>query len=117
MSVLLDREDGRLEVCDDCRLTVSGEADFETAAPLAAAGNEWLRKQSASTHVTLDLTGVERASSAVLSVLLEWIRTAKTHGVTIASVSLSAPLARLAAIAELECLLPGNKTPTDAEPA
>ncbi|GAB2796113.1 hypothetical protein GCM10027040_23180 [Halomonas shantousis] len=117
MSILLDRDDARLEVCDEHRLTVSGEADFESAAHLAAAGREWLQKQPSETPVSLDLRGVVRPSSAVLSVLLEWIRTAKARDLVIESVLLSAPLARLTSIAELDCLLPGIRRPADCEPS
>ena len=105
MSRLLDRDGVRLTAGPD-GLSVSGEVDFGVAAPLAEAGVTWLAAQSAGTPVTLDLSGVDRVSSAALSVLLEWTRRARVAGVDIQRVILSAPLQRLTRVAGLDALLP-----------
>ncbi|APX93652.1 anti-anti-sigma factor [Halomonas sp. 1513] len=105
MSCLLEESGVRLDA-EASRLAVSGDVDFEVAAALAASGGAWLSKQPAATRLVLDLSGVERVSSAALSVLLEWIRRAEAAGLVIDSVTLSAPLARLTRMAGLDSLLP-----------
>lgn len=89
-------------------LMVQGDVDFDTAAALAGAGSAWLRGQPAGSLVVLDLTGIERVSSAALSVLLEWMRHARSMGVVIQSVELSTPLLQLTAVAGLDALLPAG---------
>ncbi|MCE8014620.1 STAS domain-containing protein [Halomonas sp. MCCC 1A17488] len=105
MSRLLERGGVRLETGPQ-GLAVSGDVDFEIAAPLAEAGRAWLADQAAGARVVLDLGGVEQVSSAALSVLLEWARQARAAGVEIDQVKLSAPLARLTRVAGLDALLP-----------
>ncbi|UYG02281.1 STAS domain-containing protein [Halomonas sp. LR3S48] len=105
MSRLFERSDVRLEAGPQ-GLAVSGDVDFEVAAPLVEAGSAWLNEQPAGACLVLDLGGVEQVSSAALSVLLEWTRQARTAGVEIRQVRLSAPLARLTQVAGLDELLP-----------
>lgn len=102
---LLERDGVRLD-CHAQALLVSGDVDFDVAALLAEKGTAWLVDQPPETRVTLDLRGVERVSSAALSVLLEWTRRARSAGVAIVSVRLSPPLARLTRVAGLDALLP-----------
>ncbi|MCI0508549.1 phospholipid transport system transporter-binding protein [Chromohalobacter marismortui] len=109
MTVLLERADARLEVCNERTLKVDGEADFDSAASLAAKGREWLLGLPRDTEVEFDLTGVDCASSAVLSVLLEWLRSAQAHDIHIRHVTLSPPLVRLTTMAELGPLLPDHE--------
>ncbi|WP_110668264.1 STAS domain-containing protein [Salinicola halophilus] len=110
MSRLLEREDATLDVVDECVLTIRGEADFDSAGPLAEAGRQWLADQAAETEVSFDLTGVEVASSAVLSVLLVWVRGVQHHSLRLERVSLSQPLQRLMDITELSALMPARET-------
>lgn len=105
MKALLDQDGVHLEV-DGNVLAASGEADFDAAAALAASGCEWLREQPAGSAVHFDLCGVNRASSAALSVMLEWLRCARDQRLKVESVCLSVPLARLTAMAGLDRLLP-----------
>ncbi|PAU75646.1 STAS domain-containing protein [Halomonas salipaludis] len=105
MSRLLEEGGVRLDA-EGARLAVSGDVDFEVAAALAASGSDWLARQPSATRLVLDLSGVERVSSAALSVLLEWTRRAEAAGLVIESVTLSAPLVRLTRIAGLDSLLP-----------
>lgn len=110
MSLLLEREDATLEVVDDRVLTIRGEADFDSAGPLAEAGRQWLAEQDGDTEVSFDLTGVQVASSAVLSVLLVWVRSVQHRSLRLERVSLSSPLQRLMDITELSPLMPARET-------
>ncbi|MEA3251269.1 MAG: STAS domain-containing protein [Pseudomonadota bacterium] len=110
MSVLLDRDDVRL-VVEDQALIASGEADFDVAASLAESGCEWLGAQAVGSVVRFDLSGVDRASSVAISVMLEWLRCARERGLKIESVRLSEPLARVTSLAGIDQLLP---SPTQA---
>lgn len=87
-------------------LQVSGDVDFDVAAPLAAAGAKWLAQQPAATELHLDLRGIDQVSSAALSVMLEWLRSAGKAGLEVKQVQLSPALARLTALAGLDSLLP-----------
>ncbi|WP_251979067.1 STAS domain-containing protein [Salinicola avicenniae] len=108
--MLLAREDASLEVVGDDVLTILGEADFDSAGPLAQAGRHWLEQQPAEATVSFDLTGVQVASSAVLSVLLVWVRSVQRHSLVLERVLLSPPLQRLMTITELAPLLPARET-------
>lgn len=88
----------------DQTLWVTGPVGATTAAALAAAGNAWLASTS-SRALHINFESVDMASSAALSVLLEWMRVSRQYSLCIESVALSAPLRRLADLAELETLL------------
>jgi phospholipid transport system transporter-binding protein len=105
MSRLLERSGVLLEAGPQ-GLAVSGDVDFVIAASLAEAGSAWLVEQPAGTRIVLDLSGVERVSSAAVSVLLEWTRQGRSVDVEIDKVRLSAPLARLTRVVGLDELLP-----------
>lgn len=109
MTRLLDERGVRLEA-DGRRLAVSGDVDFDVAAALAASGSAWLSERPPGQALVLDLSGVERVSSAALSVLLEWTRRADAGRLEIERVELSAPLARLTHVAGLDALLPISPT-------
>jgi len=94
-------------------LWVSGGVDATTAAALAAAGSQWLANTS-SRELRISFEGVDKASSAALSVLLEWMRISRQYSLSIVSVELSAPLRRLADLAELETLLKFSAPPAGA---
>ncbi|WP_110661598.1 STAS domain-containing protein [Salinicola socius] len=112
MTLLLERDDATLEIVDGHVLTIRGEADFDSAGPLAQAGRHWLAEQPPQTEVSFDLTGIQVASSAVLSVLLVWVRSVQHHSLSLQRVSLSLALAlkRLMDITELAPLLPAVET-------
>ncbi|WP_136067004.1 STAS domain-containing protein [Modicisalibacter radicis] len=113
MSVLLDRDGVRL-VVRGRTLAASGEADFDVAASLAAAGREWLGAQESGGVVCFDLKGVNRASSAAISVMLEWLRCARECGLEVESVRLSEPLARVTSLAGIDRLLPSPARAVEA---
>ncbi|OLO03794.1 STAS domain-containing protein [Salinicola socius] len=110
MTLLLERDDATLEIVDGHVLTIRGEADFDSAGPLAQAGRHWLAEQPPQTEVSFDLTGIQVASSAVLSVLLVWVRSVQHHSLSLQRVSLSLALKRLMDITELAPLLPAVET-------
>lgn len=105
MSLLLEAGASRLEA-EGNTLSVTGGVDFDGAAELAGAGCTWLAEQAANSPIVLDLSGVDRVSSAAISVMLEWLRKARAHHLSVQSVALSPPLHRLAEIAGLDSQLP-----------
>lgn len=85
-------------------LSLKGDVGTGVAAALAAEGGQWIAETShAALRINFD--GVEKASSAAISVLLQWLRMCRQHDIDLLSVSLSAPLQRLANLAELDALL------------
>lgn len=105
MTRLFDEHGVHLEAVEG-ELAVSGDVDFDVAAPLAAAGSKWLAEQPVSRGLHLDLRGVDQVSSAALSVMLEWLRSAQRAGLEVEGVQLSPALAKLTALAGLDSLLP-----------
>ncbi|WP_458527240.1 STAS domain-containing protein [Onishia taeanensis] len=105
MTRLFDDQGVQLEAVEG-ELAVSGDVDFDVAAPLAAAGVRWLAEQPAARGLHFDLRGVDTVSSAALSVMLEWLRSAQRAGVEVQGVQLSPALAKLTALAGLDALLP-----------
>lgn len=105
MTRLFDDQGVHLEATEG-RLAVGGDVDFDVAAPLAAAGARWLAQQPAACRLHLDLRGVDQVSSAALSVMLEWLRSAHRAGLEVEAVQLSPALAKLTALAGLNSLLP-----------
>lgn len=101
---LFEREGIKLDA-GDALLSLSGQPDFDNAAELADAGRKWLGRRDDG--ISIDLCGVESASTATLSVLLEWQRHLAKHGGHVAHLTLSPALNRLAAVSGLENLLPG----------
>ena len=104
MKTLFDSDGIRLEA-DEVQLALSGQPDFDNAAELAEAGKKWLGRRSDG--VSIDLCGVESASTATLSVLLEWQRHLADYSGHITHLRLSSALSRLAAVSGLESFLPG----------
>ncbi|HCR97662.1 MULTISPECIES: STAS domain-containing protein [Halomonas] len=85
-------------------LCVTGDVGMDAAAELAAAGKKWLQATE-QRDVAFDFNGVHKASSAVISVLFEWMRTCQSRSITVNAVTLSAPLERLALLSEIESLI------------
>ncbi|WP_075879129.1 STAS domain-containing protein [Vreelandella massiliensis] len=103
MSALFSEQDVVLEQYEQT-LSLSGDVGTSVAADLAAAGGEWIKGTSLDA-LRINFDGVEKASSAALSVLLQWLRMCQQRHINVISVSLSAPLQRLADLAELDALL------------
>lgn len=103
MTLLLSQSSVTLEALERA-LKVTGDVDVNAAAELAAVGVKWL-KASALDGVAFDFTGVSMASSVAISVLFEWMRTCNSQQIAVESILLSAPLMRLASLAELDELI------------
>ena len=83
---------------------VSGDLTFATVPKL------WLdsrpRVLQASGSLTIDLSGVSRADSAALSLLVEWVRLSTTRGLSLTFRHLPEHLETMARTYNLEPLLP-----------
>tara|TARA_B100002019_G_scaffold233131_1_gene207079 strand:+ start:760 stop:1098 length:339 start_codon:yes stop_codon:yes gene_type:complete len=100
---LLSRPEVTLSAQGDS-LMVAGDLTMSVAADVAARGVQWLR-QSDHSEVCLDFAKINKASSAALSVLFEWLRACQALQVKVRSIVLSPPLQRLASLAELDTLV------------
>ncbi|MDQ7727450.1 STAS domain-containing protein [Halomonas sp. SpR8] len=89
---------------EDTALTVIGDVDVTLAANLAARGVEWLNLTELAA-VSLDFSRVDKASSVAISVLFEWLRTCRQRGIQVQAILFSAPMRRLASLAELDELI------------
>jgi len=81
---------------------VTGVLDFDS---VPAAYRESLAKLDTQGDLVLDLSGVTRANSAGLALLIEWRRLAQRPGRSISVRNAPAALRNLARISELEALL------------
>ncbi|MBL1266814.1 MAG: STAS domain-containing protein [Halomonas sp.] len=89
---------------ENATLLVEGDVEVTLAADLAASGVKWL-KHTELTSVSFDFSRVGKASSAAISVLFEWLRICRQRGIQIQTILFSAPLHRLASLAELDTLI------------
>ena len=89
---------------EDATLMVVGDVDVTLAADLAASGVKWL-KHTELTAISFDFSRVERASSVAISVLFEWLRICQQRAIQVQTIHFSAPLRRLASLAELDDLI------------
>ena len=98
----------RLTAPDPERLVLAGVLDFDTVARLAVEGDVLLRTAAArgQTSLVIDLAAVERANSAGLALLLEWLEMARARGLSLSYAHLPDSLRRLAAVSNLNDLLP-----------
>ncbi|TVP48816.1 MAG: STAS domain-containing protein [Halomonas sp.] len=103
MTVLFTRPSVTVQV-DDATLSVAGDVDVTLAADLAASGVKWLQTAEI-TALSLDFSGVNKASSVAISVLFEWLRTCQKCAIKVEAIHLSVPLERLASLAELDDLI------------
>lgn len=86
------------------RLGVEGVLDFDTVVPLVAESRQYFAGKGGRLEV--DLQGVQRANSAGLALLLEWLELAKKREISLHFRNLPESLTRLAAITNLTGLLP-----------
>lgn len=89
----------------DGHFQVSGELSFNTVNTLLAESREQLFAVPAEI-LELDLGGVNRADSAGLALLLEWMRIARSRNMEIRYHHLPEQLLAIAQAGELEDLLP-----------
>jgi len=91
------RADGEL-------LRVQGELTFTTVTALLGKSRPLFER--AGERVVVDLAGVERADSAGLAMLVEWMRLAKARGCGIAFSHLPAQMRDIALASDLDDILP-----------
>ncbi len=87
------------------RMRVSGVVDFATVVALEAQGEKWLREQ-APQRCRLDLGGVSHCNSAGTTLLLSWLRAARSVGKDLAVENVPATLRKMLLLAGLEDVLP-----------
>jgi phospholipid transport system transporter-binding protein len=95
--------EARLTPCGEGRFCLEGVLDFGTVTRLAASGRACLKGDA---NVDIDLAGVQAANSAGLALLLEWLDIARERGVKLTYRNLPDSLVRIAAVSNLESLLP-----------
>ncbi|WP_297527557.1 STAS domain-containing protein [Thiohalobacter sp.] len=93
-----------IEAAPDGRVRVGGELGFATVTS-ALAGTEPLFDAGEGTLV-FDLSGVERADSAGLALLIEWMRRARRAGRAVRFLNLPPQMLEIARAASLDRVLP-----------
>ncbi|MEZ5458768.1 MAG: STAS domain-containing protein [Steroidobacteraceae bacterium] len=86
------------------RLVVQGPLTFDTAAAAWRAGQRALEGCDAGA-VDIDCAGIERADSAGLAVLIEWLAWGQRHDRVVRLQGLPTTLVDIARISELEDLV------------
>ena len=84
-------------------LSVHGELDFDAVAGLSDAA-EPLFATDPPTHI--DLSGVIRANSAGIALLVEWLFQARHHGQELTFINVPAQMRAIIALADLDSILP-----------
>jgi phospholipid transport system transporter-binding protein len=84
-------------------LYVRGELDFDSVAALLDA-TEPPFATDPPTHI--DLSGVIRANSAGIALLVEWLIQARRHGQELTFINVPAQMRAIIAIADLDAILP-----------
>lgn len=86
-------------------MCVIGEVDFASVVSLEPEGEHWLREQApAVCH--LDFTGLSRCNSAVMALLLSWLRTARAMNKNLVIENIPEGLLGQMHLAGLEDILP-----------
>jgi phospholipid transport system transporter-binding protein len=98
----------RIEVSEPSpgRVTVSGDLTFATARDARQAGVLVLESSRAQS-IVIDCSGVTRADSAGLAVLLDWLAWGRRKSRALSLQNLPASLVAIARISELDGLLTG----------
>jgi phospholipid transport system transporter-binding protein len=89
------------------RMRVCGVVDFTTVLALEQQGREWLRDQAPALF-HLDLSDVTHCNSAVVALLLSWLRTARAVGKQVAIENVPRSLNGQMHLAGLEGILPAS---------
>jgi phospholipid transport system transporter-binding protein len=85
------------------QIAVYGDLSFAT---VPAALQKSLRLLTRASETTIDLGGVERADSAGLALLLEWIRLARRQNIQLRYRNIPSQIATLARVSGLDSQLP-----------
>lgn len=94
--------EGRLAAAGDGRFELSGEVCFDDAARLLAAGDAAFGSLQVA---EVDLSGISRADSAGLALLLEWSVSAQAAGRSLRYRNIPSAIASLAVISDVAELL------------
>jgi phospholipid transport system transporter-binding protein len=98
--------DAVLETADQGRWRLSGELGFGTVSGILKDSRAGL---SDGDDIEVDLSGVTRADSAGLALLVEWLRAAERAGRSISFVNMPAQMQSIARICGLDDILkPSN---------
>lgn len=93
-----------IEKVGDDRFLLNGVINFDNAEALVKQGVELLKLATGS--VVFDLSTVEQSTSVGLSVLLSWMRAAKTLGIQLTFVGMSSVMFDIARVSGLDDMLP-----------
>jgi len=85
-------------------LRVSGELTFATVTGLLTQSRPLFDQVGG--EIEVELGGVERADSAGLAILVEWMRQAGTRGASIQFLHLPEQMLAIAAASEMDSILP-----------
>jgi phospholipid transport system transporter-binding protein len=88
----------------DNEFNVSGELNMQTVPAISRIANGQL--SGLTGEVSIDLSAVSRADSAGLALLIDWLRIAKRHQYKLAFRNLPNQLLQIAAVSELQDILP-----------
>lgn len=91
-----------LRSTDDNRAQLSGDLLNTTVVAVVEAGKQQIAQ--AGSRWTLDMSGVERVSSAGVALLLEWLRAAQQHKVELKIENLPGHMQPILEISDLEPL-------------
>ncbi len=97
-------ETPRLEEISPGHIKLCGDLTFATVAALQQASQRLLTR--ASGEITIDLSGIRRADSAGLALLVEWLRLAKKQNKRLTLINLPQQLLTMAKTYDLQRLLP-----------
>lgn len=92
-----------IENGDDGRIRLRGEMTFGTVRDI------WEQSQgsfNARGEIIVDLHGVERADSAGLALLVEWMRAARRRQIDIRFLNMPAQMLAIARVSSLDQILP-----------
>lgn len=93
------------EIAPGC-IKVEGDLTFATVTALWKASQRLFT--SAPTEITIDLSGIRRADSAGLALLVEWFRLARKHQRRLIFTNLPGQLLTMAKTYNLQPLLSGD---------
>ncbi len=88
----------------DNQYSLSGELNMQTVPPVARETQSMFAGLQGD--VSVDLSGVTRADSAGLALLVDWLRLARRHKVTLRFRHLPDQLVQIARVSELDRILP-----------
>ena len=100
-----DQGNSGLENLGDGRFALNADLTFETVTSML---DESERMFAANEHISVDMSGVRRADSAGLALLIEWLSRAQSAGRRIEYANIPAQITAVARISEVEALLSGD---------